>query len=208
VAGFLSDAQVQRYGRFVGDPPVVELERFFRLGEQALRLVAAKRRDHNRLGFAMQWGTVRMLGRFLPEPVDVPPSVVAFVAEQLGISDCSCIAAYAERLPTQHEHARELRRECGYREFAAGEEELRTCACEDGPRALFDRAVLWLVEHQVLLPGITVLSRLVAEIRAGEHERLTNSWRAPLRPGCGSSLRRCSSVNSKGFQAALRCQVR
>ena len=62
----------------------------------------------------------------------------------------------------------EIRRECGYREFAAGEQELRALvaasawACEDGPRALFDRAVLWLIEHRVLLPGITVLARVVA----------------------------------------------
>ena len=178
MAGFLSDAQVARYGRFVGNPSAAELERFFRLDKQALRLVAAKRRDHNRLGFAVPWGTARMLGRFLAEPADVPAPVVAFVAEQLGISDCSCIGAYAERLPTQHEHARELRSECGYREFAAGEGELRAFvaarawACEDGPWALFDRAVLSLVEHQVLLPGITILARLVAEVRASEHERL------------------------------------
>ena len=45
-------------------------------------------------------------------------------------------------------------------------------ALEEGPRALFDRAVLWLIEHRVLLPGITVLARLVAEVRAGEHERI------------------------------------
>jgi hypothetical protein len=106
----------------------------------------------------VQWGTVRMLGRFLPEPAEVPGPVVAFVAEQLGISDFSCIGAYAERTPTQHEHARELRRECGYREFAAGEPELRAFvaarawACEDGPRALFNRAVVWLVEHQGVQP--------------------------------------------------------
>jgi hypothetical protein len=42
----------------------------------------------------------------------------------------------------------------------------------EGSRALFDRAVLWLIEHRVLLPGITVLARLVAEVRSVEHERI------------------------------------
>ncbi|MFC4472410.1 DUF4158 domain-containing protein [Streptomyces xiangluensis] len=41
------------------------------------------RRSHNRLGWAVQWGTVRMLGTFLSTPADVPPGVAAFVAEQL-----------------------------------------------------------------------------------------------------------------------------
>jgi hypothetical protein len=62
-AGFLSDEQVARYGRFAEDPSPGELERFSRLDEQGWALLATKRRDHNRLGFAVRWGTVRMLGR-------------------------------------------------------------------------------------------------------------------------------------------------
>ena len=177
-AGFLSEEQVARYGRFAEDPSPGELERFFRLDEQGWALLATKRRDHNRLGFAVQWGTVRMLGRFLADPTDVPATAVGFVAEQLGIAEPSCIAGYGQREPTQHEHAREIRRECGYREFASGETELRAFvaarawATDEGPRTLFDRAVLWLVEQRVLLPGVTVLGRLVGEVRAAEHERL------------------------------------
>src|SRR5450755_2255358 len=176
---FLSEGQVARFGRFAADPSPVELERFFRLDGDAWRLVGSKRRDENRLGFAVQWGTVRMVGAFLGEnPTAVPAGVVAFACEQLGIADPSCLGAYAERSKTAYEHQWEIRRECGYREFAAGERDLRTFvaarawACEDGPRALFDRAVLWLIEHRVLLPGITVLARLVAEVRAREHERV------------------------------------
>jgi hypothetical protein len=79
---------------------------------------------------------------------------------------------------TAYEHQWEIRRECGYRDFAVGEAELRefvaarVWALEEGPRALFDRAVLWLIEQRVLLPGITVLARLVAEVRAVEHARI------------------------------------
>jgi hypothetical protein len=176
---FLSGEQVARFGRFAADPSPLELERFFRLNGEALSLARGKRRDENRLGFAVQWGTVRMLGSFLTEdPTAVPPAVAAFVAEQLAIPDPACLRVYAERPMTAYEHQWEIRRECGYREFGSGEPELRefvgarVWALEEGPRALFDRAVLWLIEQRVLLPGITVLARLVAEVRAAEHERI------------------------------------
>ncbi|MGO9793144.1 MAG: DUF4158 domain-containing protein [Solirubrobacteraceae bacterium] len=132
------------------------------------------------LGFAVQLGTVRMLGTFLAEdPSAVPAAAAAeFVAEQLEILDPACLRAYAERPKTAYEHQWEIRRECDYREFSDGEADLRTFlasrvwALEEGPRALFDRAVLWLIEHRVLLPGITVLARLVAEVRPVEHDRI------------------------------------
>lgn len=41
-----------------------------------------------------------------------------------------------------------------------------------GPRALFDRAVVWLIGNRVLLPGITTLVRAVAEVRHEENDRL------------------------------------
>jgi hypothetical protein len=130
-----------------------------------------------------------MLGTFLGEnPTGVPAGVVAFLSEQLGIADSTCLGLYAERSKTAYEHQWEIRRECVYREFAAGEAELRAFlaarawAFEDGPRALFDRAVLWLIEHRVLLRGITVPARLVAEVRAREQERVHELLAAPV-PG-------------------------
>jgi hypothetical protein len=92
-----------------------------------LRLLRGKRRDENRLGFAVQLGTVRMLGTFLGEdPAAVPATVAEFVAEQLEIPDPACLRAYTERPKTAYEHQWEIRRECDYREFSDGEVDLRT----------------------------------------------------------------------------------
>lgn len=170
----LSEDQVARYGRFVGDPTPQELEEFFRLDETALEFARTKRRGYNRLGWAVQWGTVRMLGTFLTKPAQVPPMVAEFVAEQLGGVEASGMDQYPDREQTQWDHAREVRDLLGICEFDAAELELRAFVAgrvwvsNEGPRALFDRAVVWLIKHRALLPGITTLARLVAEVRVGE----------------------------------------
>jgi Domain of unknown function (DUF4158) len=41
----------------------------------------------------------------------------------------------------------------------------RSWTSGDGPKAIFTDAVAWLREHQVLLPGVTTLARLVAQVR-------------------------------------------
>jgi Domain of unknown function (DUF4158) len=119
---FLNDEQVAEYGRFVRPPSRSELERFFLLNDRDRELVEQRRRSHNRLGFAIQLGTVRFLGTFLPDPLDAPTEVVVYQAGQLGI-DVSGLRAYAEREMTPLEHAWEIRREYGYRDFAEAEEE-------------------------------------------------------------------------------------
>ena len=136
-----------------------------------MEIARQKRRRHNRLGWSVQWGTVRMLGTFLEDPLDVPRVVVDYAAGQLGIGDPSCIKGYAERVPTQYEHAREIRDLLGFWDFADAEEEVaefvasRVAKTRDSRRELFDRAVLWLVEKRVLLPGISTLARLVREVQ-------------------------------------------
>jgi hypothetical protein len=95
---FLSDEQVAAYGRFVRPPSRAELERFFLLNDRDRELVEQRRRPHNRLGFAVQLGTVRFLGTFLPDPLDVPAEVVAYQASQRGIEDVSCLQAYVDAI--------------------------------------------------------------------------------------------------------------
>ncbi|MFF4779219.1 Tn3 family transposase [Microtetraspora fusca] len=174
----MSDEQVARYGRFAVEPSPGELEMFFRLDERALTHARSKRAPANRLGWAVQWCAVRMLGAFVTEDLSaVPEVVVRFAADQVDV-DPAEFGAYAERRQSRYEHAWEIRDAFGYQEFESAEEQVRAFvgarvwASQEGPRALFDRAVVWLVEHRVLLPGITTLTRLVAEVRRAENARL------------------------------------
>ena len=175
---FLSDAEAATYGRFDGAPSRAELDRVFFLDDANRELIDKRRGAPNQLGFALQLTTVRWLGTFLPDPTDVPPVVLAYVARQLEIEDPSCVARYLDRRRTRFEHAEEIKASEGLRDFAAVSDEFeqwvaaRSYMTGDGPRAIFADAVGWLRERRVLLPGVTTLARLVARARAEGDRRL------------------------------------
>ncbi|MGH9222730.1 MAG: Tn3 family transposase, partial [Acidimicrobiales bacterium] len=197
---FLTDEQAASYGRFVGPPSRAELERFFFLDDADRRLVGRRRGQANVLGFGVQLGTVRCLGTFLPNPVDVPTVVVDYVAGQLAIADPSCLKAYAARAKTRLEHQWEIAEAFGYRDFASAEAELsgwiadRAWTSGEGLRPLFVGAVAWLRERRVLLPGVSVLTRCVASVRDATTQRLWDTLAAKPSPAQAGQLDRLLDV--------------
>jgi TnpA family transposase len=178
---FLTDEQAEAYGKFAEEPTRPELERFFFLDDEDRKLIAKRRGDHSRLGFAVQICTVRYVGLFPDDPLAVPWAVVEHLAEQLEIEDVSCVKEYTERLKTAYEHAWEIRDAYGYhpyedhdqgRKFRSFLHGRAWTAHAEGPKALFDHAVGWLRRNRVLLPGVSVLARQVAEVLAFADKRL------------------------------------
>ena len=96
-ADFLSDEQVRAYGWFVGSVSELDLERFFFLDDDDLMIVGRRRGAANRLGFAVQLGTVRYLGSFLDDPTAVPGNVAEFVSRQLRIAGLTAFEEYSVR---------------------------------------------------------------------------------------------------------------
>jgi TnpA family transposase len=64
----------------------------------------------------------------------------------------------------------------------------------EGPKALFDGAVLWLRERRVLLPGVSRLSRLVARVRDAATQRLWEALAALVTPAQARTLERLLEV--------------
>ncbi|WP_370017417.1 DUF4158 domain-containing protein [Planotetraspora sp. GP83] len=174
----MTDDEAAAYGRFAGPPSRADLERVFFLDDEDRAQIAQRRVQHMRLGFALQLVTVRWLGTFLEDPLDVPGAVLEFVAEQLEIEDPSQVKRYAERRETPFDHQRDIRRAYGWRDFTDAEGEFaawvaaRSWTSGDGPKAIFTDGVGWLRERKVLLPGVTTLARLVARVRDDTTKRL------------------------------------
>jgi TnpA family transposase len=190
------------FGRYDTDPTPAQLDRFFHLDAADRELVEARRGDHNRLGFALQLGTVRFLGTFLPDPTDVPGAAVAYVAAQLGV-DPGLLKGYVARQSTQWEHTRLISQAYGYRDFTdpqvqaelTGWLHARTRTTTDRTSVLVDLAAARLLEAKVLLPGPSLLERLVAGVRDDAAQRLYAELAALPDPAAQARLRSLLEVD-------------
>lgn len=179
---FLPNEHRESYGRYAGSPSAQDLARYFHLDDTDHAIIAKKRGGHNRLGFAVQLSTVRYLGTFLEDPLDVPPAVLRTLAKQLRVDHD--VALHTYRLgEVRWDHAAEIRDRYGYVDYTRREIGFRLTRwlyglCwtgTDRPSVLFERAAGWLITHKVLLPGRTTLERDIARLRARVETRL---WRS------------------------------
>lgn len=176
---FLTEDQIRRYGRFASEPSCDQLVRYFHLDDVDRAFVAEHRGDRNRLGVAIQLGSVRMLGVFLDDLTSAPISALRYAVEQLGLDDLEAISTYANDRGRAR-HIPRIRARYGYRvatdrgvSFRLNRFLYALCwTGTDRPSALFDRAASWLIANKVLLPGISVLERAVSRIRGRANARL------------------------------------
>ncbi|WP_407233099.1 DUF4158 domain-containing protein [Escherichia coli] len=112
-------------------------------------------------------------------PGHIPSGVRHFTARQLGIRDITVLAEYGQRENTRREHAALIRQHYQYREFAPRHFALPVFYIPELDKQrtsglLFDLATGWLMQHRIILPGATTLTRLISEVREKATLRLWN----------------------------------
>jgi TnpA family transposase len=185
---FLSDEQAARYGRYQADPSPEQLARFFYLSPQDVAFLADYRRAYTRLGCAVQLCTLRFLGTFLPIPTQVPAVVVQTLAQQLDLPTEAWDDQYS-RPNTLHDHQVHLMAYLGFVAFE-GRQVFRltrwlyaqVVTSTVRPSVLFDLATAHLVAQRVVLPGVTVLARLIARVRERTGRHIYRQLRSRLTP--------------------------
>ena len=88
----------------------------YTLADDDLEIIRARRRPHNRFGFALQLCALRYPGRLLTPGEVIPLEVTRFLAAQLGLK-ADDLVGYASREETRHEHLAALREIYDYKMF-------------------------------------------------------------------------------------------
>jgi TnpA family transposase len=167
---FLNAAERERLNRFPREMTEADLISFFTLSDADRVQIPITSAPQNRLGFALQLGTLRYLGFCPTDLATIPPPAVAYVASQLDL-DPSVLSAYGKRSHTRTDHLRRIFAYLGFRQ--AGRKERRALqqwlterALEhDRPTLLLQLACEKLRQERILRPTVIGLERLVTAAR-------------------------------------------
>lgn len=168
---FLTTEQKAKYGQFTNEPTAEQLATYFFFDDTDKNIIYKHRGNHNRLGFAIQLGTVRFLGVLLSDIKLVPVSVVEYVSQQLKIDDFNLDKYYTGE--SRWNHNSEIRQVYEYHDFTEHPYYFyfirwlynNAWLTSERPSIFFEHSIAKCRKEKILLPGITVMERLISQIR-------------------------------------------
>jgi TnpA family transposase len=158
-----------------------------------LALIAGHRGAPNRLGFALQLCFLRYPGRAWTPEESVPPPLLCFIADQVGVVPDQ-LHAYAQRDETRREHLAELLATYGWRTFGQEESQslsawlLTLARTIDQGLALVRALLAELRQRRTLAPSLIVLERLALAVRSRARRAASRALTADLTPPQRSQL--------------------
>lgn len=156
------------------------LATYYTLSKQDLEIINKRRREKNRLGFAIQLAVLRYPGWPYTHIKSIPDSVIHYISKQIG-STPSSLSLYPQRENTLWDHLKEIRNEYDFVTFTLKEyrmtfKHLHQLAFENGDAIhLLHECIDFLRKNKIILPAITTLERMVWEARAMAEKKLFNT---------------------------------
>ena len=156
----------------------------------------ARYRKGSRLYIAIQICAVRLYGRFVNPFHDVSPHIVNYLGQQLDLPP-SLTVEVPEREATYLEHRQNVLKHLGFQRFDQRVQEQLEAWLEQQarrgllPDALFQQAENHLLDRRVLLPGPSVLERLIIHVCSNVHVELFETVFRRLSPSCARPLTSC-----------------
>lgn len=176
-----------------------EIARHFTLTRDDLELIASRRGDATRLGYAMLMLYLRWPGRVLEAGEAPPMQILAFVARQLDVSPASW-RDYARRDETRRTHLVDLSRRFGHLVFSRADFHalvafaMPIAQTVTQPSRLAGIVIDEMRRRRLLLPPVTVIEAIVRRARqqAGDlvHDVLAGDLGDPERARLDALLSR------------------
>lgn len=168
------------------------MARDWTLSEEDIREVGKYRKDY-RAFIALQLCSLRLYGYFLSDVNALSQKIVNYINGQLGLPPSLTIAV-PEREVTFHKHRKRILNYLGFQRF--GEKAQKNLGSWldkqvlQGvlPTELCRRAEAYLLSERIMLPGSSVLERLVINICATSHEKAFKKLYQLLSPDLRRSI--------------------
>ncbi len=173
----LTDEQRREFTQIPQNISNWEIVKYYTFSDRDIEIINRHRREYNRFGFALQFCCLRNPGWSLVNTEDIPNSVLSYIAEQIQV-DPKELEQYAQRENTRSEHLQELREIFGFRNYHETDynfllQYLLPFALEnDNVTRLMKLVIEELKRQLVILPGITILERIVNEVSQTADEQI------------------------------------
>ncbi|MEH7514912.1 Tn3 family transposase [Gottfriedia acidiceleris] len=153
---------------------------YYTFSKRDLEIINKRRREENRLGFAVQLAVLRYPGWPYTHIKGISDSVIQYISKQIGATPSS-LSLYPQRENTLWDHLKEIRSEYDFVTFTLKEyrmtfKHLHQLALENGDAIhLLHECIDFLRKNRIILPAITTLERMVWEARAMAEKKLFNT---------------------------------
>jgi TnpA family transposase len=188
-----------------------EMARDWTLSESD-RQELSKYRKNYRLFIAIQLCAVRLYGRFLNDVHELSPRIVSYLNAQLALPPTLTIQV-PDRKATYTEQRKNILTYLGFQTFdETSQRQLQTWLAEQArqgvlPADLFQRAEAYLLVHRTLLPGPSVLERLIIHVCAEVHAQIFELVYHRLSPSLRQAIDQLLTV-PEGAQRSYFAQLK